>query len=232
MQESVLAAIRSLRSEARTRARADGARDPRPVDALRVPESLHELLDGRLARLPTEYGRLVLFAAALGRPTVELVTVAHGDRASVVDALDTAVREGVIELEDSRLRFSHPLLASICYEQAPIWKRRAIHGVLAGVVEDVEERALHMALAVVGPDAVAASYLEEAAEHAAARGAPAAAAELCELAAGLTSIDPDLTRQRRVRAATSIDLPAMSSGPLRFSSKSCPKFHPGRPDPT
>ena len=47
-----------------------------------------------------------------------------------------------------------------------------------------------------------ASELETAAEHAAARGAPAAAAELCELAAELTPDDPALARQRRVRAAT------------------------------
>ena len=40
---------------------------PEAGRALRVPESLHELLDGRLARLPTETGDVVLFAAALAR---------------------------------------------------------------------------------------------------------------------------------------------------------------------
>ena len=29
-------------------------------------------------------------------------------------------------LEDERVRFTHPLLASLCYEQAPPWKRRAV----------------------------------------------------------------------------------------------------------
>ena len=32
------------------------------------------------------------------------------------------------------IRFAHPLLASICYEEAPIWKRRAVHQALAGAV--------------------------------------------------------------------------------------------------
>ena len=169
--------------------------------ALPVPDSLHELLGGRLARLPTDTGDVVLFAAALARPTVELVVKAHGHRETVVEALDTAAREGVVELDDSRLRFAHPLLASICYEQAPIWKRRAIHGALARAVADVEERARHMALSVDGPDAVAASYLDAAAEQAGARGATAAAAELSELAADLTPGDPALERQRRLRAA-------------------------------
>ena len=176
---------------------------PTTGKALPVPESLYELLGGRLARLPTDTGDVVLFAAALARPTVELVVTAHGHRETVVEALDTAAREGVVELDDSRLRFAHPLLASICYEQAPIWKRRAIHGALARAVVDVEERARHMALSVDGPDAVAASYLDAAAEQAAARGATAAAAELSELAADLTPGDPALERQRRLRAAKS-----------------------------
>ena len=174
---------------------------PEAGRALRVPESLHELLDGRLARLPTETGDVVLFAAALARPTVELVAAAHGGRADVLEALDSAAREGVIELDDSSLRFAHPLLASICYEQAKPWKRRAVHGALARTVADLEERARHMALSVEGPDAFAASQLDAAAEQAAARGATAAAAELCEMAAQLTPDDPGLAHRRRIRSA-------------------------------
>ncbi len=49
-------------------------------------------------------------------------------------------------------------------------------------------------------DAVAAE-LDRAAEHAAARGATAAAGDLCELAAGLTQADAALARQRLFRAA-------------------------------
>jgi len=174
---------------------------PTAGKALPVPESLYELLGGRLARLPTGTGDVVLFAAALARPTVDLVVKAHGHRETVVEALGTAAREGVIELDDSHLRFAHPLLASICYQQAPIWKRRAVHGALARAVADVEERGRHMALSVDGPDAVAASYLDVAAEQATARGAPAAAGELSELAADLTAGDRELERQRRLRAA-------------------------------
>jgi DNA-binding CsgD family transcriptional regulator len=174
---------------------------PEAGRALRVPESLHELLGGRLARLPTETGDVVLFAAALARPTVELVATAHGDRAGVLEALDTAAQEGVIELDDSRLRFAHPLLASICYEQAQAWKRHAVHRALADTVVDVEERARHMALSVGGPDAAVASDLDAAAEHAAARGATAAAADLAEQAAELTPADPNLALRRRLRAA-------------------------------
>ena len=126
---------------------------PTAAAVVRVPASLQELLGDRLARLPTDTGDVLLEVAALARPTVELVAVAHGDKERVVDALEAAVTEGVIEVDDARVRFSHPLHASICYQQAPLWKRRAVHRALAAAVTDVEERARHLALAVEGADA-------------------------------------------------------------------------------
>ena len=174
---------------------------PTPGQALPVPKSLRELLGGRLAQLPAETMDVLLQVSALGRPTLEVVTAAHGDGDRVHAAIEAAVHEGVVEFDGTRIRFAHPLLASICYEQSPLWKRRAVHRVLSGVVVDVEEQARHLALASDGPDALAASHLEAAAEHAAARGAPAAAGELCELAADLTPGDPLLARRRRLRAA-------------------------------
>ena len=53
----------------------------------------------------------------------------------------------VIVNEDGRLRFTHPLLASLCYERAAPSRRRDAHRRLAEVVNDVEERARHLALA-------------------------------------------------------------------------------------
>ncbi len=174
---------------------------PAPGLALHVPDSLRELLGGRLARLPGETLDVLLLTAALARPTIDLVAAAHGDRKRVLEALEAAMGEGVVELDDSRVRFSHPLLASICYERAPLWKRRAVHRELADAVTDVEERTRHLALAADGPDAVIASELDTAAEQAAGRGATAAAAELYELAAELTPTDPALARERRLRSA-------------------------------
>ncbi len=174
---------------------------PTPGQALRVPESLRELLGGRLARLPAETVDVLVQVAALARPTVQLVSATYGDEERVIEALEAAVREGAVELDDSRIRFAHPLLTSICYERAPLWKRRAVHRALAGVVSDIEERARHLALASEGPDAVVASYLEAAGVQAASRGAPAAAAELFELSAELTPDDPALVRERRFSSA-------------------------------
>ena len=174
---------------------------PLPGQSLRVPESLRELLGGRLAQLPAETMDVLLQVSALTRPTLELIAAAHGDRERALTALEAAAEQGVVELDRSRIRFTHPLLASICYEQSPSWKRRAVHRALSVAVGDVEEQARHLALAADGPDALAASRLEAAAEHAAMRGAPGAGAELFELAADLTPADPVRSRRRRLRAA-------------------------------
>jgi DNA-binding CsgD family transcriptional regulator len=170
--------------------------------ALRIPESLHELLGDRLARLPTGAGDVLLVAATHARPTVEMVVAMHGSREIALEGLVAAEREGVVELEGARVRFIHPLLASICYEQAPPWKRRAVHRALADALDDVEDRAHHLAAAAERPDATVAAALESAAEHAAARGAIPTAAELSELAAGMTTDDAaPARRRRRLRAA-------------------------------
>src|SRR5262249_30609455 len=107
-----------------------GAR-PTAGRALRVPESLRGLLGVRLARLPPETVAVLVQVAALARPTVEVVAASCGDRERVLVALEVALREGVVELDEMCLRFAHPLLASVCYERAPVWKRRAVHRALA-----------------------------------------------------------------------------------------------------
>jgi hypothetical protein len=144
---------------------------PTAAAAVRVPASLQELLGARLARLRTDVGDVLLEIAALARPTVQLVTAAHGSERCALDALDAAVIEGVVEIDDARVGFTHPLLGSICYQRAPLRKRRAVHRALAAAVTDVEERARHLALAVEGADAAVACELDVAAEHATARGA-------------------------------------------------------------
>jgi DNA-binding CsgD family transcriptional regulator len=174
---------------------------PAPGQALHVPDSLRDLLGGRLARLPGETLDVLLLVSAAARPTVDVVAAAHGDRARVEEALEAAREEGVVEFDDPRIRFSHPLLASICYERASPWKRRAAHRALADAVTDTEERTRHLALAAAGPDEAIAAELTAAAELAAARGATASGAELAEFAAELTPDDPVSVRARRLQAA-------------------------------
>jgi DNA-binding CsgD family transcriptional regulator len=70
------------------------------------------------------------------------------------------------------------------------------------VVAEPEQRARHAALAAEGPDSTVADLLDGAADTASARGAPAAAAELIDLAIRLTpSDDPRARNRRRLRAS-------------------------------
>jgi DNA-binding CsgD family transcriptional regulator len=172
-------------------ARAIGADGPAP-SALPLPASLQEIVAGRLAGLGAELEEVLLAVASLAAPTVELVAQALGPGAERL--LDEAEDRGIIERAGRRLSFTHPLLANGVQVRASAEDRRGIHHRLSSVVPDCEERARHLAYARVAADAVPA--LDEAAYYVRSRGAPAAAAELLELALGLGGDE-----QLRVRAA-------------------------------
>jgi DNA-binding CsgD family transcriptional regulator len=95
----------------------------------------------------------------------------------------------VLVTEGGRIRFTHPLLASAVYGSASSLRRRELHGRLAEVVADPEERARHLAVSVAEPDEETASEIENAARGAALRGALDAAAELFEASCRLTPHD-------------------------------------------
>jgi DNA-binding CsgD family transcriptional regulator len=171
-----------------------------PGEPLPVPTTLSELTAARFERLDPDTREVLLYVAALARPTRAAVIDAAGEPA--IHALDAAAAAGVIEAQDSRLRFTHPLLASVHYGSASAEERARIHHRLAAVVTDVEERGRHLGAATTTPDADVAAALDEAAAAARARGAPAAAAELAEVALRLTPPDEgaELLSRRRTTA--------------------------------
>ncbi len=171
------------------------------TDDVPIPASLHELVRDRLALLPRAAREATEIAAALLRPTVELIGAVRGSDDS--DAtIEAAAAAGIVELDGDRVRFAHPLLASITYAQIPSGQKRALHARLAEILEDPEERGRHLALAAESPDAEVAEALDEAARRARARGAPGSAAELWEQARRLTPADAgDEARRRGLEAA-------------------------------
>jgi DNA-binding CsgD family transcriptional regulator len=160
-----------------------------------LPASLDALVHERVEGLPPNTRAALLPSSALSQPTLELVTGALGWDAAL--ALTPAIEAQVVELDGDRIRFTHPLLASSVYGEARADERRALHGRLAELVHDTEERARHLALAADGPDADVAAAVEDAAAHARARGASAAAAELGELSRRLTPRDAQADVHRR-----------------------------------
>jgi len=156
-----------------------------PEGNLPVPSNLADLVTDRLSDLSDPVRQVLLVISAASQPTVSLVAGTIGGP-TAEDDIEDAFKAGVIEGSGGRIRSAHPLLATVVYSESSAEARRDIHRRLAAVVVDQEERARHLALAAEGPDEGVASELEEAARKAAGRGAPDAAAQLSELARGLT----------------------------------------------
>jgi DNA-binding CsgD family transcriptional regulator len=183
--------------------RALNSRDdpPAPGEPLPVPTSLRELVRRRAAELPTGTQEALLAASALTNPTRELIQ-ALDRRREVGRVLAPAEQADLITVDGDRVHFLHPLIASAVYAGTAPRRRRELHGRLARLVVNGEERARHMALAADGPNEPVAAVLDAAAAAARVRGAPDAAAELCELAGDATPPNrPDARRRRRTDAA-------------------------------
>ena len=166
---------------------------------LPIPNSLGDAIARRLERVRTGVEAPLFAVAALAEPTVGVLGAAL-DEFDVADLRD-AILADVIEITQDRIRFTHPLLASVHYASVPAQERDELHLRLASAVEDVEERALHLALGTRERDEDVAGELERAASLAARRGAPEAAAELLEHAIRLTPVDHDQARWARTVSA-------------------------------
>lgn len=171
----------------------------RQVRGASLPTNLTQLVRARIGALGVPAQRVLLAVACLAEPTVELLArEGDTDPAQILLALEEAEREGIVEIDGQIVRFTHPLLAHGVYTDTTTARRRAMHKRLADVIEEPELRARHLALAATSADEETLSSLDTAAESARGRGAPAAAAELTELAIGLGGDTAD--RQIRLAA--------------------------------
>lgn len=163
-----------------------------------LPATLAELVRARISGLPDHTRDALLAVACLAAPTVDMVARAIGDNVEwAVAALEEAERHGVVEITGYRVAFTHPLLARGVYAEASPDERRWMHRRLADIVENPESRARHRALATEIADEDTIRALDDAAESAHLRGAPAAAAELLDMA----RVRGGGTPERTLRAA-------------------------------
>jgi DNA-binding CsgD family transcriptional regulator len=172
--------------------------DVDPLEPLPVPETLDELVRGRLGELPPATRDALGLVSALGTPA-ELLLERAGVAAGV---LEPAIAAHVVERQNGTIRFTHPLLSSVLYRDLGA-RRRGVHRRIAALVDDPVLRARHLALSSDAPDVEIAEVLDEAATLAAARGAVAVAAELAEQAVRLTPPDACDERRGRTLAAAS-----------------------------
>lgn len=165
---------------------------------LPLPATLADVVRRRIGRLDDQTRELLLSAACVADPTTELL--ARANNATVEELtgrLEHLESAGIVALTGNRVRFTHPLLASGVYTDAGPTARRAMHRTMGRLETQPELRARHLALASASGDEEIFTALDQAADSARARGAPAAAAELVDLAIGLGGGDP----LRRMKAA-------------------------------
>jgi DNA-binding CsgD family transcriptional regulator len=174
---------------------------PPAGEPLPVPANVRDLVRRRVIRLPRPTREVLLAASSTRRAEVELIERALGR--PIEEELETATADGIAHVDSWRVVFGHPLFAAAIDAAASPAERRDMHLRLANVTDVADERARHHALAAMGPDTKVASELDEAATHAAARGAPAAAVDLIELALRLTPAEG-----KDARSSRSIDLAA------------------------
>ena len=196
---------------------------PIPAVTAALPQALAEMLRNRVGHFDTEVKQVLLAAACVSDPTVDVMatmTSTAVDR--LVQLLEEPETDGVVAIEGNRVRFTHPILAYGVYSLALPSQRRRMHGVLAEIESTPEQRARHMALAVVSADPATLVDLDSAAIATNLKGDPAAAAELVELAIGIGGDTPsrrieaarhhlragDLDRCRALAEAAAVVLPA------------------------
>jgi DNA-binding CsgD family transcriptional regulator len=181
---------------------------PGPGEPLPVPDDIERLVADRLEGLPATDRRVLFVLAVASTPTTAVVSaVLDNPPSEVVAATERATAAGLLEAtatvgEAPVVRFAHPLFAAAAIAALPVGDARSIHGRLADLVADDEDRGRHAARAASGPDRRTAERVEAAALAARRRGAPSVAAELAEAAAALTppGDGADATR-RRILAA-------------------------------
>ena len=167
-----------------------------PAAPIPVPPSASHAIGRRVAKLGLDTRDVLLGAAALPRPTVDVLLAAYEEQ-TLEAALVEAAAAGIVVVDRERVRFTHPLVAAAVYEAATPARRRTAHAALARALDRPEERAPHLALAATRPSATVAAELESAGAAARARGALDTAGRLFEQAATVTPVRETVARRRR-----------------------------------
>jgi len=169
-----------------------------PLDAVRVPALLRQVIEGRLERVADETRRLLAVAAVIGQEASYALwaTVAATDEETLPDRAAPAVEAALLdELPDgTRVRFRHALIRAVLYETVLPSRRRRLHRQVAEQLAarpqvDPDTVAYHFAHA---GDARAAHWFARAGERAERAVALRTAAERYEAAlAALDAHDVD-----------------------------------------
>jgi DNA-binding CsgD family transcriptional regulator len=159
----------------------------------------------RIAATSPQCAAVLLTAALAATPTLQLLAAAHPDldlEGAVAEA-DHLQIATVTDATHAVLRFSHPLLPVAAAELAGPVARATRHRLLAAVVDDPQQRALHLAAGTLRPDERIAAELATLGEELLVRAAPAEAAAAFRRAADLTPA-ADARDRRSLQAGSAL----------------------------
>src|SRR5260370_1146957 len=121
------------------------------AEPLPPTDRLSAVITSRYAALPEQAQAALLLAAVADGPDLS-AAASHGARPDA-RALEPAEQLGLITVDRTGLRFSHPLVRSAIYHSAPFARRAAAHRQLAAALHDQPDRpASHLAAAAHDPD--------------------------------------------------------------------------------
>lgn len=183
----------------RTLIENDQLGDP-PVE-LPLPNTVREVIEGRLGRLGA-LARQLIEAAAVLQPdlTAALLELTAGrSEEELVDGLDQLVARQMLRPVGEGFAFQHELLRGVVYDGLTVWRRRMLHRRAAGALADLSEANQRESLAHIaghyeaaGEIDPAVSYYGQAARQAQQQHAYREAASLARHALDLSSAgDPD-----------------------------------------
>lgn len=177
------------------------------------------------SRVQDEFGVLIRSLPATVQDLLLLTAVEDtGDLALVLNAaakldvslqdVEVAEDQRLLEVNDTVLRFVHPLARAAAYRTAPRTRRMEVHRALAEAYDrDPDRSAWHRSAAATGPDPSVAADLHHVAERAARRRRHVTASAAYERAAQLTT-DP---HERAERLAAAAEAAALAGLPRRAS---------------
>ncbi|MGI5215751.1 BTAD domain-containing putative transcriptional regulator [Plantactinospora sp. CA-290183] len=178
-----------------------------------VPAGVRDVIRHRLAGFPEPAQTVLRQAAVIGRDIdPDLLVEVAGDEATVLDALDRALRAGFLteQAPDGRPRFTHILVRDTLYDDLSALRRARWHAVAAEAVErlhpdDVTTLAHHFDRAASrGTAPRAARYARLAAEQAERRSNPHEAARLWRQAVAAHDRAGDGQVRERLAAVTGL----------------------------
>ncbi len=197
----------TLRPDERSGARA-------VPESLRVPADVSDLYRHQLVDLGDDERQALAVVAADAVHDTRVVLAALGQLGLGVEHLEPAEDRGLVVVDGSQVRFTHPLARAAVYQAVPGPVRRRAHRALAEAEGPDQPRGvLHRAAAAVGPDPAIADGLDRLAVDAQHRGAALLAARRLAEAAALT-VDAGDQAGRLVRAAQAASL----GGELRWAA--------------